>query len=305
MGFIREFEPDENGLFPATPSSKNLDMSKYYWLRDNYWIYRSGYYRDSIKTAFNKIVDNISEKLEYHIVNEPPTASYQYIHPRYTSELNEVKGEWGRPQVDSIGYLLEVVEGEERKKLLYDYLSSIGVQTGYGPWEEKPRKLHEYSLAVLFRGVYKTEFTGRYSIMDYIQYLLLTKKRLDSSLDLEKVMANAVTPYYNQSTLEDMIQKLKGEYGLIRYPEDRWDGFTKSAGQTYEWPLGLAFAYLATGDKKYFNELEEIHENYDGIPESINPETGEPNVNQPLIWAEAMYHGIRQELLVPTVKEAK
>ncbi len=299
MDFAERFKPDENGLFPAAPNSSNNDMANYYWLRDNYWIWRSGFYQEEIKEAFTKIVENISNKLAHHSRNQP-VKNYEFIHPRYNSYLEEAQGEWGRPQIDSIAYLLDVVEKEDLIKKLLGYLSTLGVVRGYGPWEEPPKKLHPYSAKILYNVLERNDFnyadaTILYEIQEYAFEIAKLHTRLYRD-DLEIVMATAVDKTYpTVFDVEPVINSLEGRYGLRRYLGDTWNGETHSTDTEWNWPLGLCFAYLATGNQRFIQKLDYIHFIYpEGLPEMINPVNGEANINTPLIWAEAMYAGIKQ-----------
>lgn len=287
----------QNGLYPAVPNPSNTDMNKF-WIRDNYYIYKSEISKGEIGLGFKKIVEKHEDKIRYHS-KQTPNYEHEHIHPRYNEDLTEVSGEWAWVQQDSVGNLLEVLTLEDHvkeAKLIYDYILNVGPVQDYGPWEEGTRTWHPASLASLHRGltVFQERFNNiatpkHHELVDEINKLLCTTVK-NYRPDLELLIV--LWPQMQLSKeLEPLIirkvMSLVGTYGVRRWKHDHWTGNQWNQGTNPEWTFGLAFLYLVTGDERYLRRLQKIKKQYEKMPESFID--GEPNDNSPLLWAEAMY----------------
>jgi len=286
------YTPDDNGLFPATTTSENPDM-QHYWIRDNYWIWRSGYYTEEIAEAFRYIIGNHEHKIR-EAIKTPPKEEWEHIHPRYDQDLMEIDGEWGWIQHDSVGNLLEVMVVHDHAyeaNLLINYIRSTTplITPGYGPWEDE-KKRHSYSLACIWRGLYKAGlFEEAKQYKKDAKLLAVQKKELEDLMAMVQLEAKGLA-----ENAADIVET--GEYGVTRYESDNWTGEDFSAETEPEWPLGLCFMYMATGDNKYLNRLRDVEALFGAMPESVIND--KPNTNTPLIWTEAMYNGIERDQIL-------
>ena len=277
--FEQKYKPDSNGLFPACPKTSNSDM-KHYWTRDNFFLWKCGYYREEIAEAFKNIVQKHREKIEILIDKGHLDHDWEFIHPRYDENLDEVEGEWAWKQLDSLYYLSKVLNynNETKEGLLIEKVMREVNFNGMGAsiWEDADDTFHGYD----------------YALMEYeIRPMLYEKPNLS-----HLVVVNEFTT--TRSKLAEKIvnqvqDKLEGEWGVARYKGDKWTGEDFSANTEYQWCMGFAYLYYLTGDDKYIEKLDKIYDKFGAIPESINPENGEANCNTPLLWAEALYHNIK------------
>lgn len=267
-------KPHKNGLFPACTSSTNPDM-QYYWIRDNYFIWKSGYYQKEIENAFRKIVIKHKPKIVALTEKGKIEHDWEFIHPRYDENLNEIPCEWGWKQLDTLYYLSKVLAGTKEGHLIDSvimYLDTSGM--GAGIWEDGDNSLNAYDLMLL---------TGQ------TQFALYEKTNLSHLIGLLEIGED------DSDIIERVIKELEGEWGVVRYKGDRWTGENFNADKEYEWCMGFAYLYKLTGEDRYIRKLDEIYERFGGIPESINPLTGEASCNTPLIWADALYWSIKND----------
>lgn len=287
-----EYTPDENGLFPAT-TADNPEMNQY-WIRDNYWIWRSGFYTEEIEQAFRKIVNKHEDKIKYHIENHPPEETWQHIHVKYDENLEEVTGNWAHDQLDTIGYLMDVLGHSREGHLVKHYFDNVGIFPGHGPWESgKTVKYHPYCIMKMRESLRK--WYGQDKPVTKYLYRLSNRKYIKYRDDLELLMMQTVNSE-NPILWQDPTAELTTQFGVKRFEGDEWNGEEHAAKTEPAWPLGLAFKYVVTEDEKYMRQLDKIHKRYGEIPELINPKTTAPGINSPLIWAEAMYHGLKENL---------
>ena len=254
---------------------------KHYWLRDNFFLWKSGYYRDEIAEAFKNIVQKHREKIEILIDKGHLDHDWEFIHPRYDENLDEVEGEWAWKQLDSLYYLSKVLNynNETKEGLLIEKVMREVNFNGMGAsiWEDADDTFHGYD----------------YALMEYeIRPMLYEKPNLS-----HLVVVNEFTTTRSklaEKIVDKVQEELEGEYGVARYKGDKWTGEDFSANTEYQWPMGFAYLYYLTGEEKYIEKLDKIYDKFGAIPESINPETGEANCNTPLLWASALYHNIKE-----------
>ena len=261
---------------------------KHYWLRDNFFIWKSGSYREEIAEAFKNIVQKHREKIEILIDKGHLDHDWEFIHPRYDENLNEVEGEWAWKQLDSL-YYLRTVLFENLYKDELDLIKKLHLTVDYDGmgasiWEDAQDGFQEYDYALLEN--------------DYFP-LFYNEPNLSHLIALYERGFNKDTPIYFYNRVERIInrvqQELEGEWGVARYKGDKWTGEDFSANTEYQWCMGFAYLYYLTGEEKYIEKLDKIYDKFGAIPESINPETGEANCNTPLLWASALYHNIKEK----------
>lgn len=296
---------NSNGLFSASVSSKNKIM-KNFWLRDNYyvWLAVDQEIKQGIKTGFQKIFDNNIEKITLH-GKVKPKKEYEYIHPVYNKNLQELKQEWGWLQNDSTGNFLEVLaesDDKERSELIVDYLETIEYYTckDRGFWEEGPKELRVSSLAACIRGLerFQKNIKNNEKIENLISkgykamYNILPNETLTRKHDLALLSLIYPTKLITDPIKHQIItnvQSLEGHWGVKRYHGDTWSGNEETRlteENRMQWTMGLPWLYLCTGETEYILRATESYKKqgiaYEGI---IN---GNSN-NTHLIWAEAMF----------------
>lgn len=297
-----KYEPDDNGLYPAVPDPENPDM-KYYWIRDNYWIWKATREK-SIPEAFAEIVDNHAVEIRHTAMADDP-ADYHHIHPRYDENLEEIEGDWGWLQWDSVGNLLEVLSYATNSDEYGDYSREADIVANYidsfdfhvipdhGMWEDG-KDINPSSIAAVIRGFleYGRSFEHP-KLVEWREQMIryMPQKNLSAATCLH--LADEVIPPYMKRLQIQHLEDLERDHGLIRYPGDRWDGEKWREGEEPQWVIGLGFMYLLTGERKYWERLKKLKKEYGELPESFID--GEPNGNQPLIWSEAMYELCRRE----------
>jgi len=297
----------KNNLFPAAVNSKNELMNKYFWLRDNYYVYLalSSLSKLKVVKAFQKIIDHNKklEKFDY-----TPLIDSEYIYPIYNKKLEEITEEWAFVQNDSIGNMLEILseaKDKYRANLIIKYLDTIEFWNcpDSGFWEEG-KELRSSSLAACLRGLesYGNNFRDNKKTREMLNKgyeslkNILPNETSTRSSDLAllsliypgKLNQNIITKALKQKIIEN-ITPLVGDYGVKRYIGDKWNGIDWSLGKGREmqWTMGLPWIYLCTKNVKYFEKAREIKEKFITMPEGIV--NGQPNSTSFLIWSEAMY----------------
>lgn len=298
-----------NALFPAAVNSRSELMNNCFWIRDNYYIYLavSEDVKKKMLHGFQNIVDYLERLGKFKF---KPTKDYEYIHPRYDENLNEIKGEWGWIQNDSVGNLLEILSNakdKERSKLLVDYLNTIEYWAcpDFGFWEEGLKQIRSSSLASCIRGLesYHKRIQRKKEPSKNLKELIEKGyKSLESLLPNETKtrafdLALLSTIYPKQVVSDDMKMiitwniknNLEKSWGVIRYLGDTWNGKDKSLGEGREmqWTMGLPWLYLITKEKQYLLRAIKIKQKFGTMPEGVID--GWPNCTKHLLWAEAMY----------------
>ncbi|MFB6144307.1 MAG: glycoside hydrolase family 15 protein [Candidatus Nanohaloarchaea archaeon] len=296
-----EYDPDKNGLYPAALETDNSDMDKY-WIRDNYFIYKA-VGDSSIPEAFKEIVDRYGEKLREATrksVEDRIESPSGHLHPRFNENLEEIDGEWADFQIDSYANLLEVLseEGhEEEARKVYRYLRGIRpLETEcFGPWEQE-HGMHPYTLTTVVEA-YRSFSENVENVPDEDLELYEQKiRRMLPEKNLSSLMILYLDPDFIDSELEKEVMEatedLTGEHGVARWKGDDWSGNDWTADTEPQWNMGHLLRYLATGEEEYFERQQEIKQEYGTIPESMvryGDGVYRPNVNNPLLWAEALY----------------
>lgn len=164
-----------NGLFSA---AKNPNSGYHrVWIRDNVYaalgLEAAGKKRDVVR-AYRAILD-ILLKYEWKIdlaIEKKPQFHFEYIHPRYEVNGEEIYEEWGNKQNDAIGaFLFKIGDLEERGiritrnkndlkiiQKLVRYLESIEYwhDEDNGMWEENT-EVHASSVGACVAGLKNKE----------------------------------------------------------------------------------------------------------------------------------------------------
>lgn len=305
---LEEFQ-HKNNLFPAAIGSKNELMNKYFWLRDNYYVYLAANPLPKLKIvqAFQKIIDYNKKLKKFEKFDYTSLIDSKHIHPVYNENLEEITGEWAFVQNDAVGNVLEVLceeKDKHRADLIIKYLAAIEFWNcpDSGFWEEG-KELRSSSLAACLRGLesYRNNFEDNKKTREMLNKGYKSLKNIlpnetstrESDLALlsiiypGKLNHNIITKELKQKIIEN-IMPLVGEYGVKRYIGDKWDGIDWSLGEGREmqWTMGVPWLYLCTGEEKHFLQGKELRGKYgpcEGIVE------GKSNSTSFLIWTEAMY----------------
>lgn len=287
-----DYEPDDNGLYPAVPNPENPDMGKY-WIRDNYWIWLATK-DDRIADAFAEIVNKHTDKI-YSAINGKATEEYMHLHPRYDENLEEIDDDWAWVQWDSVGNMIEVLAQtgyEWEATLLMNYLEAIEFWKipDHGMWEEE-KDIHPSSMGAVIRG-YKHLDVNRKKVERLENVMLEHLPRTDMAT-YTLLFPMKLVPLEYEMKIINANRDLVGLFGCKRFEGDTWNGIDWTTKAEPEWPIGLAYLYFITDRSFYKSTLKNIKQINGTIPESfINTES---NTNDPLLWAEALFHMIEQE----------
>ena len=328
-----------NGGYSASPHGHY----QAFWLRDIMYCaiakeYMGDFY--SVKKSYQLILDILGkygDKIDSCIDNKP-TTKHDFLHARYrVHTLEEFPDEWGHNQLDIFGLLLykignlkmkgiQVIRDLRDVKRIQDivwYLYSIRWHESpdYGVWEEGP-EVHSSSIGAVLAGlasvrkhVDEIRVPGRF----IEQGSDALKKALPSesySRPYDMAQLSLVWPYrvlepdMRRQVLKNVEKRLVREYGVARYPKDRYYNadWQDLEGNEAQWPMG--FSWLAIiygkmaeeaaekGDGReavnclkgahyYIKRTEKVMVNGKDIPELYMG--GAPNQNTPLAWALSMY----------------
>jgi GH15 family glucan-1,4-alpha-glucosidase len=304
-----------NNLFLA--SKRNTNYNKI-WIRDNLYI----------SLAFEAIEDNFTTQQIFHslldimlkfewkidyAINEKPTEDYQFIHPLYTKNMEEIKESWGWKQNDAIGGLLfhigmlndkcNIIRNEKDMniiKKLAHYLYSIKYweDEDNGMWEEN-KEIHASSVGACTAGLCSIRNIihvpdslikkGEEALNNLLPNESKTKNT-DLSLLSLIYPYNIVNNTQTQEILKNIEENLIRNKGTIRYIGDNYYKENTEASWTMGFPW-LAIIYkLMKNEEKYIHYLkktfEVINDNGEMTELFINDET--PNENTPLGWSQAL-----------------
>lgn len=312
------FKPDQNGLFPAATETENEDMDKY-WIRDNYFIYKATGEK-SIPEAFKEIVNRYEEKIEEATIKhlkDDINSSSEHLHPRFDERLNEIEGEWADFQIDSTANLLEILseEGyEPEARKVYSYLRAVEPLTTecFDLWEHN-HGIHPYTLATVAKA-YRSFSENVENIPE--EDIELYENRIREMMperNLSSLLVLYLEPEFIDSELKNEIlretEELTGEHGVARWEGDDWSGNDWTADTEPQWNMGHLLRYLVNDEEDRFKRQKEIKEEHGSIPESMvryGDGVYRPNVNNPLLWAEALYTEAKERYqLEKTVSEER
>jgi GH15 family glucan-1,4-alpha-glucosidase len=317
-----------SGLFLASAQNVTTGYNKA-WLRDNFYTALAleavgdAAILASVWRAILQIFKTHQEKLNWAVENKPHE-SWQYIHARYNPEtFEEFWDEWGNKQNDAIGAILYkladlheknlgVVESEGDREIiqkLVRYLGSIEYwhDPDNGMWEEW-EEIHASSVGACVAGLKKVHDAKLAEVPDELiangenaLRELLPRESAQKFVDLS--LLSLMYPYgiIDHATEDEILKNLEyhleKRLGVIRYKNDRYynknkDGFSEEA----EWCMGfpwLSIIYSQRGNqikaKEYLDKAGMTITPEGKIPELYYSNSGTPNENTPLGWAESLY----------------
>ena len=307
-----------SGLFRASPKLSSTGYNRI-WIRDNLYIslgYEAMGEIYTVKQIYWSLLD-ILLKHEYKIdyaIKKKPKEDFQYIHPIYTEELEEIKGTWGWKQNDSIGGLLfhigrleneyQIIRNKNDKRILQKlvyYLRSIEYwkDDDNGMWEEN-KEIHASSVGACVAGLKSI------SPIVKVDYSLIKKgeERLNKLLPNESITKNTdlsllslIYPYnvvskeMSNTILNNIEKQLLRKKGIIRYVGD---GYYNRNNIEASWTMGLPWESIIyqliknPGKRKYYidKSLDACAVN-NTLPE-LYIEDKYPNENNPLGWSQSL-----------------
>ena len=310
-----------NGLFSAASCAKTGYHRA--WIRDNVYtalgLEASGNKKEVIK-AYRALLD-ILLKHEWKIdlaIKQKPNYHFEYIHPRYELNGNEIYENWGNKQNDAIGaFLFKIGDLEEKgikiirnkKDLrilqkLVNYLKSVEYwhDKDNGMWEEN-EEVHASSVGACIAGLKKIRKIIGIEVENKLIEkgietldMLLPNESESKSVDLALLSLiypyNIVNEKQKNQILKNIEIKLVRNKGLIRYLGDRY----YSNGKEAEWTFGFPWLAIIYKDLKmphkyafYMRKTTECFNEKGELPELYFGETDEHNENCPLAWSQAMY----------------
>jgi GH15 family glucan-1,4-alpha-glucosidase len=325
-----------SGLYGAVPadSPQRLPIYSAVWIRDT--IYTLMAFEaigdlDRLRAGVHDLLDRVllrwAYKLDWRIVRGLPTKDFQYLHPRYSPEGDEILTElWGLRQDDAIGLAIWALSRwQERfgvfrndfadfhlvQKLIW-YCDAINVPhlPDSGLWEEEePTKaVHLSSIGAVAAGLTRAVGIGVEHIperlaADTAAQIQLMSGRESSHHDTDLALLTLVWPLgedvpiprtTQREIVERVERELLGTRGVVRYPGDEYNA---CHGASPEWTMGLGFLALACnalGERErataYLRRLESTATESGELPESWchHPEH-DRCFNSPLCWSHALH----------------
>jgi len=308
-----------SGLFKASSTTSKTGYDRI-WIRDNLYIslaFESIKDIKTLKQIYHGLL-NIFLKYEYKIdcaIKEKPTKDYEYIHPLYTLDLEEIKTGWGWKQNDSIGLSLFKIGQLERKyniirnendfkiiKKLIKYLESIKYweDKDNGIWEED-KELHASSVGACIAGLKEI------SKLTTVPKELISKGELSlrsilpkesNSKDIDLALLSLIYPYNiiniktKKEILHNMEKYLVRKNGIIRYQNDKY--YNKNNTEA-SWCMGfpwIAICYKSMNNvekyKEYLSKTINCLDSDIKLPELYIEDTT-PNKNTPLGWGQSLF----------------
>ncbi len=309
-----------NGAYVASTS----DDYDYVWIRDV--CYAVMPYLNSKCSRYEKayhalltLLRKYEWKLDIH-TEQKPYYLHEYIHARYSKDLEEIPVEWGHAQNDAIGILLfGIGQGLQNGKpmlrdkvdhrivqKLVDYLECLEYwkSPDNGMWEENV-EIHASSVGACVAGLKAVK-----TLVNVPSYMIEKgEKTLDELLPCESetkevdlALLSLIYPL-NVVTREQAIQivdrvtdRLERERGVIRYENDIYYNEGSEAEWCFGFPwLGLCYEQLGELDKmsEYWSKTMDITPESGKIPELYIGGTNIPNKNTPLAWSISMAYQLQ------------
>lgn len=307
-----------NGLYVASLS----DAYRYVWVRDTCYIAMSDLDEadERYEQTYGAILDIFRKyrwKIDYH-VHRRPSETFEYVHPRYSSDrFEELPEPWGNAQNDAIGlFLFGVGQGLRRGKAMFrdeadreivqelvQYLATLEYwsDADNGMWEES-REVHASSIGACAAGLlalypfFKIEWAWIRRGLQAV-FGILPDESASKTCDLAQL--SLIYPYrllpadLASHVLSRVEEVLLRERGVARYPGDM---YYREGDREAEWCLGLPWlglCHLVLGDRvralEYLRRTERAMPRPGAVPELYLAVSGTPNPNTPLGWAVAMY----------------
>ncbi|MBS3132741.1 glycoside hydrolase family 15 [Candidatus Woesearchaeota archaeon] len=311
------------GLFSASRKDVKTGYNLC-WIRDTVYAaigFEAVKNTATLTKAYHALL-NILLKHEYKVdwmIRQPqPKAAFRYIHARYNPlTMEEIPGEWGNKQNDSIGAVLFKIGELESKGVkiirnssdvrilqkLVNYLAAIDYwrDKDNGMWEEN-EEVHASSIGACVAGL--REISKVNDIDVPLQLIKSGEKTLQKLLPRESETKegdlallsliypyNVVTERQREQILAAVETRLVKRKGVIRYEGDKYC----NRGSEAEWCFGfpwLAIIYRKLNKpEKYAHYIRKTMEvaNHNGeVPELYYGNSDKYNENSPLAWAQSL-----------------
>lgn len=293
------------------------------WLRDNVYVglalEAAGQWHVA-KSVYQGLLDIIhrhSWKIDWIIEYGKPSHAYEYIHPRYHPNGDEIWEPWGNKQHDALGDLLwriavlenagvSILRDDQDLELLKKLVSYLTIVKYWhdpdsGIWEEG-EEVHASSVAACTRAI--EALSCLMPIPDGLaergqQTLEKLLPHESHSRHCDLALLSLVWPlgFQREDVLVAVEQTLLREHGVIRYQGDWYHRNCTEA----EWPMGLPWlglCWFSLGDRirarRYLDLTERF---YQGgyLPECYS--AGYPCEHTPLVWAHALTLALRCQLV--------
>jgi hypothetical protein len=294
---LRSYQ-QKNGLFFASPNSKNEVMTSNIWTRDNRNIAYALPKQDQkkIAIAYKNLVNRDEKENRF---DQPPEKDSDHINPIYNKSLERLQ-EWAFVQIDAVGNQLELLSQfkfKHQADLIIKYYKSINFPNcADSGWQENEKQIHSSSIATSLRGFldYIKNFDHNPDVLKLLSigyqklHEILPNETHERKADLGLTEVLWPKKLVNNDLEKEIIknlQTLEGRWGLIRFKGDTWDGVTwpLGLGNEMQWTMGLSKMYLITKGQDYIIRLREIYKKFGYMPEGIiNGESNETNLTESL-----------------------
>jgi GH15 family glucan-1,4-alpha-glucosidase len=325
-----------NGLYSAVPadSDERLDIYSAVWIRDTLYTlmaFEAVGDVDRLRAGVHALLDHVllrwSYKLDWRIVHGLPAEDFEYLHPRYGPDGQEIPGElWGLRQDDAVGLAVWALSRwHERFGVLRDghrdfhlvqklvwYCDAIGVgrvpDSGLWEEEEPTKAVHLSSIGAVAAGLQPAARIGVKDVPEGLAAELAGRigrmaGRESSHHDTDLALLTLVWPLgedvpiprsQQREIVERVERELSGPRGVVRYPGD---GYNACHGGSPEWTMGLGFlalAWNALGERDrgiaWLRRLESAATGAHELPEAWCREPGhDRRFNSPLCWSHALH----------------
>lgn len=322
---LRIKEGDAKGLYKASVGENYQKI----WVRDSFYcalpLLQDN--PDEYVETIQKLLDfYIMMELKHHkfywLIKDPTNkASYEYLHPRLSSDLGEIEQPWGFKQHDCFGEVLysiylgesagyKIIRNSVDKHIIKQIIRTLEAQEYWrdadnGIWEEY-EEVHASSVGSCVKGLESIRYCG-FEVPQYIidngkkaLNNLLPRESDTKSSDLALLTLiypfNVVSESMAKTILNNVENELLRERGVIRYKGDKYYNPTGKIGDEAEWCFGIAYLALAHNNigqhekANYFYKLllEKCVVNDGEVPELFYSKTNIYNDNTPLGWSVAM-----------------
>jgi GH15 family glucan-1,4-alpha-glucosidase len=329
-----------SGAYIASP---NFPTYRYCWFRDGAFIAYSmdlaGEHQSSqlfhnwatrtvlkYKTKITKCIEQV------HKGNH--LDDMDYFHSRFTVDGSELSDDWGHNQLDGLGTWLwafvqhlsltkqvEIsLECIEATQLIRDYLIGLWKYPCFDCWEEKPDRIHTYTLASIFGGLnnlacfFKDDIAKQAAdeIRSFVLQNLVQNDYFIKHMGSSEIDANLLglaLPYEiidmndeNMKRTIDLIEKQlqPSSIGVHRYPSDSYYG----GGSWVLLTAWLGWYYSKTGRNTHARQILDWIEHQTTkngeLPEQVKEDLLVPSkynewvnrwgdIASPLLWSHSMY----------------
>lgn len=325
-----------NGLYSAVPADSplRLDIYSAVWIRDTIYTLMAfeaigdvGRLRSGVHALLDRVLLRWAYKLDWRIVQGLPSRDFEYLHPRYAPDGDEILTElWGLRQDDAIGLAIWALSRwQERfdifrndfadfhlvQKLIW-YCDAIDVSNlpDSGLWEEEePTKaVHLSSIGTVAAGLTQAARIGVEDIPERLiantaGQIQLMAGRESAHHDTDLALLTLVWPLGDdvpiprssqREIVERVERELLGTRGVVRYPGD---SYNSCHGDSPEWTMGLGFlalAWNALGEREraiaHLLRLESAAAESSELPESwCHDPDHDRRFNSPLCWSHALH----------------